>query len=181
MSPGRKKPFLPLSTNLVNASSVLEVRSRLDCDSPLTTDTHEGSNSTSTAGHTPSRIITDNTLHSTEIEVADVTNRISKNNPSTPQATGLKGKSSLMSTPQIKSSLVTGGGCTPQIKSGFFSRGGVSSVLTPSSSLGPLKPIKRLQGTGGFTKSPKKVIGVMSRPADRRSPIPAAQIKEWSM
>jgi hypothetical protein len=73
MSPGVKKPFLPLSTNLVNAPSVLEVKSRLD-----TSNRHDSS----TAGHTPSRLFTDNSLQ----EAAENdTSKTKFPEPSTPQ------------------------------------------------------------------------------------------------
>ena len=57
MSPRPKKPFLPLSTNLVNAASVLQAKSQMDTN----------------AGHTPCRLLTD-----TSLQVQDSTPRSAK-------------------------------------------------------------------------------------------------------
>lgn len=105
MSPGIKKPFLPLSTKLVKAESVEEVKSRLD----------------SNAGHTPSRLIRDSSLHSCEIADSNSNSSNGGMEVQTP------------STPKIKSNLLP-------------ARTGLSVKESLSSTRSPLKPIKRLQG-----------------------------------
>ena len=176
-----RRPNLPISTALVRSSEVESACNRLGCTSAseaLAKKSVEENNHTpegemgrdDTIGHTPFRVLEDNSLHTRSVHR-------DRNN----------GQESVLSTPRIKPALLARD-VTKQVLSKNFAVAAPGD--TPARCRSPVKPVKRLQGSPrspaksprsprAYSRSPRRT-GANSGANRPASPIPV-HVKDWEI